>query len=99
MPKLLFTLKYLYGILTTPTDSQYSRPLSEFTGKMAVLRYCWFKSVPLWHQLINFREIICDIVLNSKGDLTGRPFLLRYKTKLPKILNINRHFGLHKNYK
>jgi hypothetical protein len=87
MPTLLFTFQYLYRILTTRTDSQYSCPHSEFTGNMAVLRYCWFSSVPLWHQLINLRELIGTTVLNSKVDFTGRTLILRYNTKRPKILN------------
>jgi hypothetical protein len=99
MSTFLSTLKYLYRILTTRTDSQYSCPRSEFTGKMAVLRYCWFRSLPLWHQIKNFCGIICNTVLNSKGDLTGRPLIMRYNTKHPKILNINLHFVLHENYK
>lgn len=57
-------------------------PHSEFTGKMAVLRYCWFRSVPPWHQLINLSGTICNTVLNSKDDLTGRPLILRYNTKV-----------------
>ena len=31
------------------------------------------------------RGIICNTVLNSKGDLTGRPLLLRYNTKVQKF--------------